>query len=75
MGQGENDMVVVAGQQTHLLRGEPVLGLDKGALRAGAVSARVVPDAAEVSFGACLEVAAQGGGAARHDGLSGFAHV
>lgn len=60
-GQGEDDVVVIAGQDLPLLLFQPLLDLKVGALGAGAVAAGVVPDLGMVPFGADFGMAAEGG--------------
>ena len=68
-GKGEGEVEVVGGEKLVAFVVEPLLDLDEGALRAGAVPARVVPDFLDVPEGAALDVAAEGGGATQSDGL------
>jgi hypothetical protein len=44
MGQGEDHVVVITGEQPRLLEGQPALGLEVGALRTRPMPTRVVPD-------------------------------
>ena len=75
MGQGEDDMVMITGQESCLLEGEPALGLEVRALRTGPVAARVVPDTGDVAVGARLDMTAQGGCPVLHEGVRGSAHM
>src|SRR5215471_5240987 len=75
MGQGEDDMVMITGQEPRLLEGEPALGLEVRTLRTGAVAARIVPDTGDVAIGARLDMTAQGGRSAPDEGMRGSAHV
>src|SRR5262249_3332987 len=75
MGQGEDDMVMVTGQQPRLLEGEPPLGLEVGALRACPVATRVVPDPCHVAIGTGLHMAAKGRCPALHNGACGSADM
>src|SRR5439155_12258545 len=68
-------MIVIARQQPGVLEGQPVLGLEGGALGTGAMPARVVPDARDMAVGARLDMTAQGGRPALHEGARGFADV
>src|SRR5215813_6482269 len=72
MGQREDDMVMVTGEQPHLLEREPALGLKVRALGAGAMPTRVVPDTRHMTVGARLDMAAERGGATLHDGTGRF---
>src|SRR5215468_10533595 len=75
MGQREDDMVMVTGEQPRLLEREPALGLEIGALRARPVSTRVVPEARHMTIRTGLDMAAKRGGATLHDGVGGSAYV
>ena len=75
MGQGEDHMVMVTGQEPRPLQGQPALGLEIGALRTRPVATRVVPDAGHVAIGTGLHMAAQGRRPALHDGVRGSADV
>ena len=72
MGQGEDDMVMITGQEPRLLEGEPALGLEVRTLRTGPMPTRVVPDTGDVAVGARLEMTAQGGRPALDDRTGGF---
>jgi len=56
MGQGEDDVVMITGQEPRLLECEPALGLEVRTLRTGPVAARVVPDTGDVAVGARLDI-------------------
>ena len=71
MGQREDDMVMVTGEQPRLLECEPALGLEVRALGAGAMPTRVVPDPQHMAVGARLDMAAERGGATLHNGPCG----
>jgi hypothetical protein len=75
MGQGEDHMEMIAGQEPSALEGKPALGLKARALGAGAMPTRVVPHAREVAVRALLDMTAEGRGPALHDGARGFADV
>src|SRR5215468_399777 len=75
MGQREDDMGMVTGEQPRLLERQPALGLEIRALRARPVSTRVVPDARHMTIRTGLDMAAKRGGATLHDGVGGSAHV
>src|SRR5262245_31838579 len=75
MGQGEDDMIMVTGQQPCALEGQPALGLEIRTLGTGAMPARVVPDTGDVAVGARLDMTAQGGRPALDDGMRSAAHV
>src|SRR6478672_8489768 len=75
MGQGEDDMVMITGQQPRLLERKPALGLEIRALRARPVSTRVVPDARHMTIRTGLDMAAKRCGATLHDGVGGSANV
>ena len=65
-------MEVITREDLLLLRVEPLLDLEMGALRAGAVPAGVVPDLLDVSFRTSLRVASQRGGATAQKGTRRF---
>ena len=75
MGDGEDDVVVVAGKESGGLLLEPSLDLDVGAQGAGAMFAGVVVVALEMAFGTCLDVSSQSWGAAIHDAPGGAIEV
>jgi hypothetical protein len=75
MGQREEDVGVIAGQEPRALHGQPALGLEVGALRTGAVPTGVVPDARHMAVRTGLDMAAERGGPARHDGPRGAADM
>ena len=54
---------------------QPALGLEIRTLRTGAMPARVVPDTGDVAVGARLDMTAQRGRSALHEGVRGSAHV
>jgi len=58
MRDGEDQVMVRAGEQPRLLRFEPALGRDRLALRAAALMTRVVPRALDVPLGAAADVRA-----------------
>src|SRR5262245_41780410 len=59
---------MVTRQQPGTLHGQPALGLEIGALRTGAMPTRVVPDARHMAVRTGLDMAAERGRAALHDG-------
>src|SRR5882762_9299969 len=75
MGQREDHVVMVTGQQARLLEGEPTLGLEIGALRTGPVATGIVPDARHVAVGTGLHMATKGRRSALHDGARGSPDV
>src|SRR5436853_722766 len=75
MRQGEDHIVMVTRQEPCPVQGQPALGLERRALGTGAMPARVVPDTGDVAVGARLDMPAQGGGPALHEGVRGAAHV
>ena len=75
MRQGENRVVVIAGQQPGALHRQPALGLEVCALRTRAMAAGVVPDAGHMPVGTGLDMASQRSSAALHDGAGGSADV
>src|SRR4029453_14647740 len=75
MGQGEDDMIMVTGQQPCALEGQPALGLEIRALGTGAMPTRIVPDTGDVAVGARLDMTAQSGRPAPDDGMRSSAHV
>jgi hypothetical protein len=68
-------MIMVTGQQPCSLEGQPAFGLEICTLGTGAMPARVVPDTGDVTVGARLDMTAQGGRPALHDGVCGSAYV
>ncbi len=58
MGQRDDHVIMVTGQQSGLLEGEPALGLEVRTLGAGAMPTRVVPDTRYMAGGALLHMAA-----------------
>src|SRR5262249_55166700 len=75
MGQGEDHVVMVTSQQPGLLEGEPMLGLEIGALWTGPVPTGVVPDAGHMDVRTRLDMAGQRGRPALRVGARGFADV
>src|SRR5215510_14781516 len=75
MGQREDDMVMITGQEPRPLQGQPALGLEIRALGTGAMPAGVVPDTGDMAVGARLDMTAEGGRPALHEGMYGAAHV
>ena len=75
MGQREDDMVMVTGEQPRLLEREPALGLEVRALGAGAMPTGVVPDPHHMAIGTRLDMPAQRGRPALHEGVRSSAHV
>jgi len=63
IGLGEDDMVVIAGQQPRLLPHQPALDLEPGARRAHPMPTRMIPDAFHMPLRAGLDVATQARGA------------
>ena len=68
MGQREDHVVMVTGQQPRPLEGQPALGLEVGALGTRPVATGIVPDARDVAVRAGLDMAAQHRRPALHDG-------
>src|SRR5215475_15179844 len=68
-------MIMVTRQEPRSLPRQPALGLEIRTLWTGAVAARVVPDTGDVAVGARLDMTAQGGCPALHEGVRGSAHV
>ena len=66
---------MVTSQQPGLLEGEPMLGLEIGALWTGPVPTGVVPDARHMAVRTRLDMTAQRGRPALHEGARGFADV
>src|SRR5262249_35217452 len=75
MGEREDDVVMITRQEPRPLPRQPALGLEIRTLWTGAVAARVVPDTGDVAVGARLDMTAQGGCPALHEGVRGSAHV
>jgi hypothetical protein len=75
MGQGENAMVMITGQEPRLLEGKPALGLEVRALRTGPMPTRVVPDARHMAVRTGLDMTAEDRRPALHDGAGGSADV
>ena len=75
MGQREDDVVMVTGQEPRALEGQPALGLEIRALRTGPVAARVVPDTGDMAVRTRLDMTAQCGRPALHEGPRGGADV
>src|SRR4029450_8150249 len=59
MGQGKDDMVMITGQESGPLEGQPALGLEVGTLRTRPMPTRVVPDARHMAVRTGLRMAAQ----------------
>jgi len=68
VGQRENHVVVVTGQEPGPLEGQPALSLEVGTLRTRPVSTGVVPDPGDVAVGTGLDMASEGRRPALHDG-------
>src|SRR5262252_1291541 len=75
MGEREDDVVMITRQEPRPLPRQPALGLEIRTLRTGAVAARVVPYTGDVAVRARLDMTAQGGCPALHEGVRGAAHV
>src|SRR4029453_3240867 len=75
MREREDDGVMITRQEPRPLQRQPALGLEIRTLRTGAVAARVIPDTGDVAVGARLDMTAQGGCPALHEGVRGSAHV
>ena len=75
VGDGKDDMGMIAGEEAGALRRQPALDLDERALGAGAMPTGVVPDTADVAVGAGLDMAAAGRRTTLQDGVRGFAYV
>src|SRR5262245_5724771 len=75
MREGEDDMIMVTGQEAGTLEGEPPLGLEVGALRTGPMPTRVIPDARHMAVRAGLDMAAEDRRPALHDGARRSADV
>ena len=75
MGQGEDDMIMVTRQEPRLLEGQPALGLEVGTLGTRPMPTGVVPDARHMAVRTGLDMAAEGGRPALHDGARGSADV
>ena len=67
VGHGEDDMIMLAGQQPSLLRGEPAFDLHPGTLRTHPMPTGVVPDPFEMPLRTGLDVSTQQRGATRQD--------
>jgi hypothetical protein len=75
MGQGEDHVIMVTGQEPRLLENQPALGLEVRTLRTRPVPTGVGPDARHVAVETGLDMAPEGRGPALHDGARGFADV
>src|SRR5262245_16332795 len=75
MGQGEDHMIMVTRQEPRPLQRQPALGLEIRALRTGAMPARVVPDAGDVTVWTRLHMAPQRRRPALHDRPGGFPNM
>src|SRR5215470_8489078 len=75
MREREDDVVMITRQEPRPLQRQPALGLEIRTLGTGAVAARVVPDTGDVAVRARLDMTAQGGCPALHEGVRGSAHV
>src|SRR5215831_21110670 len=75
MGQGENDMVMITGQEPRLLQSQPALGLEVGTLRARPMPTGVVPDARHMAVRTGLDMTAECRRPALHDGARGSADM
>src|SRR6266508_1744104 len=67
MRDGEDDMIMLAGQQPRLLAGHPTLDLHPGTLGAHPVPTGVVPDSLQMLVRAGLDMTTQLRGATRQD--------
>ena len=70
--QGKDHMKVITGEDLLFLRVEPLLDLEMGALRAGAMPARVVPDFLDVALRTPLGMTSQRSGATAQKGTCRF---
>jgi hypothetical protein len=59
MGHGEDDMIMLAGQQPRFLLGQPPFALSPGTRGTHPVTTRVVPHAFEMALGTGLDVSTQ----------------
>src|SRR5215471_5530195 len=75
MREREDDVVMITRQEPRPLPRQPALGLEIRTLWTGAVAARIVPDTGDVAIGARLDMTAQGGCPALHEGVRGAAYV
>lgn len=75
MGQREDHMGVITGEQPRLLESQPALSLERGALGTGPVPTRIVPDAGHVAIRTGLDMLPEGRGPALHDGTRGAPNV
>src|SRR4029453_8133911 len=75
MREREDDGVMITRQEPRPLQRQPALGLEIRTLWTGAVAARIVPDTGDVAVGARLDMTAQGGCPALHEGMRSAAHV
>jgi hypothetical protein len=75
MGQREDHMIMIARQEPCPLQGQPAFSLAIRALGTGAMTARVVPHTGDVAVRARLDMTAEGGRPALHEGVRGAAHV
>src|SRR5262247_4947587 len=66
---------MITRQEPRPLPRQPALGLEIRTLWTGAVAARVVPDTGDVAVGARLDMTAQGGCPALHEGVRSSAHM
>ena len=75
VGNGEDDMVMIAGEEAGALRRQPALDLDERALWTGPMPTGVVPDARHMAVRAGLDMTTEGRRSALHDGPGRFADV
>src|SRR5262245_34136364 len=75
MGQGEEDMVMITGQEPRLLHSQPALGLEVGTLRARPMPTRIVPDARHMAVRTGLDMTTESRRPALHNGAGGSADV
>jgi hypothetical protein len=75
MGDGEDDVVMAAGEKSLLLPFQPLRDLCPFALRAEAMAAGVVPMPLIVAFRTCFHVTAEFGGSAHHQRTRRLADV
>ena len=75
MGQGEDDMVMITGQEPRLLHGQPALSLEVRTLRTGPMPTGVVPDARHMAVRTGLDMTSEDRRPALHDGVCGSADV
>src|SRR5919202_6616175 len=68
-------MRMVTRQEPCPVQRQPAFSLEIRALGTGAMPARVVPHTGDVAVRACLDMTAEGGRPALHEGMRGAAHM